>query len=71
MAIVFAERMGLVSVAGLRRARKYVLLGAFVVGAVLTPPDVVSQIALALPLYVLYEGGVLACGLWPKRRGEL
>lgn len=68
VAIVFAERMGLVSVAGLQRARKYVLLGAFVVGAVCTPPDVVSQIALALPLYALYEGGLLVCRLWPRRR---
>ena len=68
VAIVFAERMGLVSVAGLQQARKYVLLGAFVVGAVCTPPDVVSQIALALPLYALFEGGLLACRVWPRRR---
>ena len=68
VAIVFAERMGLVSVAGLRRARKYVLLGAFVVGAVLTPPDVVSQIALALPLYGLYEGGLLVCRAWKGKQ---
>ena len=68
VALVFAERMGLVSVAGLQRARKYVLLGAFVVGAICTPPDVVSQIALALPLYALYEGGLLACRIWPRRR---
>ena len=68
VAIVFAERLGLVSLATLRRARKYVLLGAFVVGAVCTPPDVVSQIALALPLYALYEGGLLACRIWPRQR---
>ena len=68
VAIVFAERMGLVSLDGLRRARKFVLLGAFVVGAVCTPPDVVSQIALALPLYMLYESGLLACGFCPKRQ---
>lgn len=67
IAIVFAERMGLVSLTRLRRARKYVFLGAFLVGAVLTPPDVISQIALAIPLYILYEGGVLFCRLWPKR----
>lgn len=68
VAIVFAERMGLVSQAALRRARKFVLLGAFVVGAVCTPPDVVSQVALALPLYALYEGGLLVCRVWPRRR---
>ena len=72
VAIVFAERMGLVSLEALCRARKLVFLGAFVVGAVCTPPDVVSQIALALPLYVLYEGGLLACRLWGKKRnGEV
>ena len=63
LAIVFAERMGLVSLRALREARKYVVIGVFVVGAVLTPPDVISQIALAVPLYILYEGGVLACRL--------
>lgn len=68
IAIVFAERMGLVSLERLRRARKYALLGAFVAGAVCTPPDVVSQIALALPLYALYEGGLLVCRMWPRRR---
>lgn len=69
VAIVFAERMGLVAFESLRKARKYVFFGAFVVGAVLTPPDVVSQIALALPLYVLYEGGLLVCRFLQKRRG--
>lgn len=71
VAIVFAERMGLVALESLSKARRYVFLGAFVVGAVLTPPDVVSQVALALPLYVLYEGGLLACRLlWRKRNGK-
>ncbi len=69
IAILFAERMGVVTPQGLRRARKHVLLGAFVVGAVCTPPDVVSQIALAVPLYGLYEVGVWASGVWRKRRG--
>jgi len=68
VAIVFAERLGLVAYESLCRARKYVFLGAFVVGAVLTPPDVISQIALALPLYVLYEGGVWACRFRHRRR---
>ena len=68
VAIVFAERLGLVAYESLCRARKYVFLGAFVVGAVLTPPDVISQIALALPLYVLYEGGVWVCRFRQKRQ---
>ena len=68
VAIVFAERMGLVSFPALCRARKYVFLGAFVVGAMATPPDVISQIALAVPLYLLYEGGLLVCRWWPNPR---
>lgn len=66
--IVFAERMGLVSLAALQRSRKYVFLACFVVGAIATPPDVISQIALALPLYVLYEAGLLVCRLWRNQR---
>lgn len=68
IAIVFAEHLGLVSIAGLRRARKYVFLASFVIGAVLTPPDILSQIALALPFYVLYESGILVCRLRRNQR---
>lgn len=50
---------GLVSVQSLRKARPYVFLGAFVVGMFLTPPDVFSQTLLAIPMYLLYEGGLL------------
>jgi sec-independent protein translocase protein TatC len=67
LAIVVAERMGLVTVAAMQRSRRYVFLGAFVVGAVATPPDALSQIALALPLYGLYELALLICRLWPAR----
>jgi len=65
-AIVWAERLGLVTLDALRRARKYVFLACFVVGAIATPPDVVSQIALAVPIYLLFEGGLLICRLRPK-----
>lgn len=61
VAIFFLNKTGLVTVAGLKRSRKYVLLGVFVVAAVTTPPDVISQITLALPLYLLFELGVLIC----------
>jgi sec-independent protein translocase protein TatC len=50
---------GLVSVKALKQARPYVFLGAFVVGMLLTPPDVFSQTLLAIPMYLLYEGGLL------------
>jgi sec-independent protein translocase protein TatC len=50
---------GLVSVKSLRSARPYVFLGAFVVGMFLTPPDVFSQTLLAIPMYLLYEAGLV------------
>ncbi len=68
IAIVFAERMGLVSVETLCRVRKYVFLGCFVVGAIATPPDVVSQISLAVPLYFLYESSIIVCRIWRRKR---
>jgi sec-independent protein translocase protein TatC len=45
----------------LAEKRRYAIVVAFVLGAVLTPPDMVSQILLALPLMLLYEGSILAC----------
>jgi sec-independent protein translocase protein TatC len=59
VAVVILVRMGLVSVDKLRESRPYVVVGAFVVGAIFTPPDVVSQIMLAVPLWLLYEAGII------------
>jgi sec-independent protein translocase protein TatC len=61
IAIFFLGKTGLVSIQALRRSRKYVLLGVFVVAAMATPPDAVSQITLAVPLYLLFELGILLC----------
>jgi sec-independent protein translocase protein TatC len=59
---------GLVTVKSLKAARSYVFIGAFVVGMFLTPPDVFSQTLLALPMYFLYEGGIImAQYLIPER----
>lgn len=55
-------KLGMVSVDGLRQARRYVLVGAFIVAAVLTPPDVLSQFMLAIPLMLLYELGIFLGG---------
>jgi len=66
MAIVMAERTGLIAIQTLQRARKGVFLGIVVLAAMATPPDVISQLALGLPLYALYEGGMLVCRLWPR-----
>jgi sec-independent protein translocase protein TatC len=51
-------KVGMVSVDQLKAARRYVVVGAFVVAAVLTPPDVISQFMLAVPLCLLYEFGI-------------
>jgi len=62
VAIVAVNRIGIVSVEALKKARKYVLLAIFIVAAVATPSaDVISQIALAVPMYILYEMGILFC----------
>ncbi|HUV41669.1 MAG TPA: twin-arginine translocase subunit TatC [Sedimentisphaerales bacterium] len=58
-AIFFLNRTGLVSLKAFARSRKYVLLGIVIVAAIVTPPDVVSQIALAIPLYALFELGII------------
>lgn len=65
VAVVLLVRMGVVSVAKLREIRPYVVVGAFVVGAIFTPPDVVSQLMLAVPLWLLYEAGIVVAS-WTK-----
>jgi sec-independent protein translocase protein TatC len=69
--VVILVRMGIVSIDKLKDIRRYVLVGAFVAGAIFTPPDVVSQFMLAVPLYLLYELGILAAGLIAKPASEL
>ena len=67
IAIVSAERLGLVSLEALTKNRAFVILGLVVVAAMATPPDVISQISLAIPLYGLYEASILICKIWRKR----
>jgi sec-independent protein translocase protein TatC len=62
VAVVVLVRMGVVNVATLKEIRSYVIVGAFIAGAILTPPDVISQFMLAVPLWLLYEAGILAAG---------
>ncbi len=57
--VVVLVRLGVVSLEKLRSIRGYVIVGAFVVGAIFTPPDMVSQVMLAVPLWLLYELGLL------------
>ncbi|MCV2360278.1 twin-arginine translocase subunit TatC [Paucibacter sp. TC2R-5] len=60
--VVLLVRMGLVTVEKLREFRGYFIVLAFVIAAIITPPDVVSQLALAIPMCILYELGVFAAG---------
>jgi sec-independent protein translocase protein TatC len=65
--IFFLARLGVVDHKMLARNRKFALLAAFVIGAALTPPDVFSQTALAVPFVILYEVGILVARLFGKR----
>jgi sec-independent protein translocase protein TatC len=67
--VIVLVRMGIVSVEKLREARPYVVVGAFVVAAIVTPPDVLSQFMLAVPMCLLYEAGLFLArfvGVRPK-----
>tara|TARA_R110000850_G_scaffold277144_3_gene424150 strand:+ start:118132 stop:118893 length:762 start_codon:yes stop_codon:yes gene_type:complete len=69
VAVVLLVKSGIVSVQKLRSARGYVVVGAFVIAAIVTPPDVISQFMLAVPLCVLYEVGLLvASRMKPSER---
>jgi sec-independent protein translocase protein TatC len=57
--VIVLVRLRIVTLEKLRAIRSYVIVGAFVVGAIFTPPDVVSQLLLAIPLWLLYELGIL------------
>jgi sec-independent protein translocase protein TatC len=61
--VVILNKMGFVTLKKLKRVRPYVIVGAFVVSAVVTPPDVFSQLILAVPLVLLYEVGIIAARL--------
>lgn len=69
-AIFFLNRTGLVSLKALSRSRKYVLLVIFVVAAMVTPPDVVSQVTLAIPLYLLFELGILLSYIATRKKAR-
>ena len=66
--VVVLVMTGLISVEKLREIRSFVIVGAFVVAAVVTPPDVVSQLLLAIPLCLLYEVGIFVARFVEKRK---
>lgn len=64
--VIVLVRMGLVTVEKLKQIRPYVIVGAFVIAAIVTPPDVVSQLLLAIPLALLYEVGLFLAPLFVR-----
>ena len=68
--VVLLVRFGLASIAKLKQARPYVIVGAFIVAAIFTPPDVLSQLLLAIPLCVLYELGIFLGRFFVKPPSE-
>jgi sec-independent protein translocase protein TatC len=67
VATVLLVWTGITTIDKLGTARPYVFLGAFVVGMLLTPPDIISQIMLAIPVYLLYELGIIMAKLFKSR----
>ncbi|MBN2375255.1 MAG: twin-arginine translocase subunit TatC [Sedimentisphaerales bacterium] len=65
LVVFFLGRLRLVEIRSLRSMRKYVFIVFLILSAMMTPPDVISQIALCLPMYVLYELGILMLRFWP------
>jgi sec-independent protein translocase protein TatC len=70
VAVVLLVITGLVNVDTLGKNRGYVIIGIFVVAAFLTPPDAISQCIMALPMYLLYEGGLVMARIMLKMRGD-
>lgn len=63
VAVILLVKAGLVDIRKLKDVRPYVIVGAFILAAVVTPPDVVSQLMLAIPMCLLYEAGIIAAKL--------
>jgi sec-independent protein translocase protein TatC len=70
VAVVLLAATGMVKVESLKKQRGYVLLGIFIVAAILTPPDAVSQCFMAVPMYVLYEIGILFARYLIRQRAQ-
>ena len=68
--VVVLVRMGMVPLAKLKEIRPYVIVGAFVISAIVTPPDVLSQLLLAVPMTLLYELGLLVARFYVPKSSE-
>jgi sec-independent protein translocase protein TatC len=68
--LILLARAGLVTSEGLKRKRRYAVVGVFVVAAILTPPDVISQIGLAVPILLLYEVSIIGARMTERKRAK-
>ena len=66
IAVIVLARMGIVTIEQLQKFRGYFVVSAFIIAAVVTPPDVISQLALAIPMCILYEIGIVAARIFIK-----
>ncbi len=70
VALIVLVRLGVVQIEKLKEFRPYFIVGAFVVAAIVTPPDVVSQLALGIPMCLLYELGIIMARFFAKPPGQ-
>lgn len=70
VAVILLVRMGLTTQKSLRAKRPYVIVGVFIVGMLLTPPDIISQTLLAIPMWALYEVGVYFAGFVAAKKND-
>jgi sec-independent protein translocase protein TatC len=68
IAVVLLVLTGIVKIEKLKQHRGYVVVGVFIVSAMVTPPDAISQCVMAVPMYLLYEGGLVMAGIMYKMR---
>jgi sec-independent protein translocase protein TatC len=68
--VVLLARFGIADVDKLRQIRPYVIVGAFILAAIFTPPDVLSQLLLAIPLVLLYELGIILARLFARPKTD-
>ncbi len=66
--VVVLNRLGITTVEKLKKARAYMIVGAFIIAAIFTPPDILSQCLLALPIVILYQIGIMLCPVFGKAK---
>ena len=71
IAVVLMAHFGWVTVTQLKEARSYVIVGAFILAAIFTPPDIISQFMLAIPLWMLYEAGILFVQVAQRKQNSI